>query len=318
MIIIFSTEADYDSQSVIGWLSFLNEDYVLISSLNNELKGDITFSIQNLQPLLRVNGKKIDRENLKSVWFRRSSTVQLSQSIEEDCRQYLTREYQSYLDSIKYLLESNHSCLGSHSKGILNKLSVLNDAELCGLSIPETILSNCKKSVFEFIKSINGKVIVKAISDTITFERQGKVYTSYANEIGLDDLEEMELKEFPVLCQRKIEKEFEIRTFYLESEFYSMAIFSQMDESASTDFRASQSKKKVRKVPFQLSGQIENKLQKLMTKIGLNTGSIDLIRSSDGQTYFLEVNPAGQIGMTSKPCNYYLEKKIAHYLSENP
>ena len=53
-----------------------------------------------------------------------------------------------------------------------------------------------------------------------------------------------------------------------------------------------------------------------MKKVGLNTGSIDLIQSTDGQIYFLEINPAGQIGMTSKPCNYYLEKKIALYLRE--
>jgi hypothetical protein len=29
---------------------------------------------------------------------------------------------------------------------------------------------------------------------------------------------------------------------------------------------------------------------------------------------FLEVNPTGQYGMVSDPCNYYLDKKIAEYL----
>jgi hypothetical protein len=33
-----------------------------------------------------------------------------------------------------------------------------------------------------------------------------------------------------------------------------------------------------------------------------------------GEYVFLEVNPIGQFGMVSAPCNYNLEKKIAQYL----
>ncbi|HEY0036114.1 MAG TPA: hypothetical protein VGB66_05465, partial [Longimicrobium sp.] len=46
----------------------------------------------------------------------------------------------------------------------------------------------------------------------------------------------------------------------------------------------------------------------------MRTGSIDLIRTRDGRHVFLEVNPAGQFGMVSHPCNYGLEKKVAEYL----
>lgn len=48
-----------------------------------------------------------------------------------------------------------------------------------------------------------------------------------------------------------------------------------------------------------------------MRIISLETGSIDLILTKDGLFIFLEVNPVGQFGMTSYPCNYYLEKLIA-------
>lgn len=94
-----------------------------------------------------------------------------------------------------------------------------------------------------------------------------------------------------------------------------MAIFSQMEETAAVDFRANENKSKVRKVPFLLPKQQEEKLHQLMQSLGLNTGSIDIIQAKDGDFYFLEVNPAGQIGMTSIPCNYYLEKHIAEFLA---
>lgn len=51
-----------------------------------------------------------------------------------------------------------------------------------------------------------------------------------------------------------------------------------------------------------------------MADLDLNCGSIDMILGNDGLYYFLEVNPVGQFGMVSGPCNYYLERKIANFL----
>ena len=55
-------------------------------------------------------------------------------------------------------------------------------------------------------------------------------------------------------------------------------------------------------------------MAKLMKDLELNTGSIDFIKTKQGRFVFLEVNPVGQYGMTSYPCNYHLDKKIAEYL----
>jgi D-alanine-D-alanine ligase-like ATP-grasp enzyme len=52
-----------------------------------------------------------------------------------------------------------------------------------------------------------------------------------------------------------------------------------------------------------------------MALLKLNTGSIDLIVNTTGEYIFLEVNPVGQFGMVSSPCNYYLEREIARFLS---
>ena len=51
-----------------------------------------------------------------------------------------------------------------------------------------------------------------------------------------------------------------------------------------------------------------------MEKVELETGSIDMILTKDGKYVFLEINPVGQFGMVSYPCNYFLEKAIAKTL----
>lgn len=51
-----------------------------------------------------------------------------------------------------------------------------------------------------------------------------------------------------------------------------------------------------------------------MNKINLNCGSIDILVDNNLNYFFLEVNPVGQFGMVSFPCNYNLENHIANYL----
>jgi D-alanine-D-alanine ligase-like ATP-grasp enzyme len=95
-----------------------------------------------------------------------------------------------------------------------------------------------------------------------------------------------------------------------------MAVCSQNHEQTKTDFRKYLSADKGinRYISFQLPDYIEIKLTKLMVGLGLETGSIDLILTNNGQFIFLEVNPVGQFGMTSAPCNYHIEKDIAQQL----
>lgn len=92
-----------------------------------------------------------------------------------------------------------------------------------------------------------------------------------------------------------------------------MAIFSQQTDQTSVDFRKYSRETPNRVVPFKLPVEIESKLKKVMSILGLNTGSIDLIYTLDSKFVFLEVNPVGQFGMVSYPCNYQIEQKIAKY-----
>ena len=51
-----------------------------------------------------------------------------------------------------------------------------------------------------------------------------------------------------------------------------------------------------------------------MDLLNLDCGSIDMILTPKNEYVFLEVNPIGQFGMTSYPCNFQLEKRIAEIL----
>src|SRR5690606_13836356 len=104
------------------------------------------------------------------------------------------------------------------------------------------------------------------------------------------------------------------RIFYLKEKTYAMAIFSQSNEQTKLDFSRYDYSYPNREDPFQLPVDIENKNIKMMKRIDLNCGSIDMILTPENEFVFLEVNPVGQFGMVSYPCNYNLENILAKTL----
>jgi glutathione synthase/RimK-type ligase-like ATP-grasp enzyme len=143
------------------------------------------------------------------------------------------------------------------------------------------------------------------------YKKENAWVMGYTEEINIADLGKFDNDFFASLVQTKIEKKLEIRSFFLIDTFYSMAIFSQTNPQTSTDFRKYDDSLPNRTVPFNLPGKIEKKLRRLLKKLQLNTASIDLLIDKKGDYIFLEVNPVGQFGMVSIPCNYHLEKRIA-------
>jgi ATP-GRASP peptide maturase of grasp-with-spasm system len=197
----------------------------------------------------------------------------------------------------------------SLNKAYTNKIENLYLAKSYGLSIPSTLISTSSSEINQF-QMKHKRIITKPIYEVPTFIIDDNVF-HFKYDLLKNDISESTI--FPSLIQEYIEKEYEIRSFYLAGVFYSMAIFSQNDQKTKIDFRNYNDKIPNRKVPYILPKIIERKLRKVFKKLELNTGSVDIIKGLDGQYYFLEINPVGQFGMVSFPCNYFLEEKIVNY-----
>ena len=160
--------------------------------------------------------------------------------------------------------------------------------------------------------SFDSRIITKAISDFV-IEKSGKNFFSFTEEIFYDKIDFSQ----PIsnsLFQELIEKEFEIRTFYFNNNFYSSAIFSQLSTKTKLDFRNYDKLNPNRVVPYKLPTNLENKLRKLMAILNLNSGSFDFAVDKFGNHILFEINPVGQFEQVLIPCNYSLTKDIAMFL----
>jgi glutathione synthase/RimK-type ligase-like ATP-grasp enzyme len=185
---------------------------------------------------------------------------------------------------------------------------VLDIAIQIGLNVPQTIITNGAEQLRNFVPSTNK--ISKTIGEIITeVNTEKKSVTQFrTKKVDLNIIPEFF---FPSLFQERLIKQFEIRSFIIKKRIYSMAILSQADENTKDDFRNYDTSKKIRYVPFKLPNEIVSKLFKLSKLLKLSTCSVDLVKCTSGNIYFLEVNPIGQFGMVSEPCNYYIERQIA-------
>jgi ATP-GRASP peptide maturase of grasp-with-spasm system len=320
MLFIISENLDISTNDVIDWLECTPK----ILRVNNlSLKINL-IDYKKKEILFTYKDEIINSKKISSFWFRRGNI--LNQNIENliidvenlnnKVYYHLSAEWEELVRffSNKFLIDEKVVSLGSYNSKD-KKLGQLFEAQKCGLRIPKTLITTSKQELIEFKKSCQNKIITKGISSSPSFTFNNISLEGYTEEVSLEFIEQLSLEFFPSLFQENIDKQLEIRTFFLKDTFYSMAIFSQNDEQTKTDVRKYNDEKPNRTVPYKLPKEIEIKLQSFMLCMNLDTGSIDLIVDNDDNYYFLEVNPNGQFGMVSTPCNYYIERDIAKLLT---
>lgn len=307
MILIITEEADLSTSLVIDWLLFFKIKFIRINE-NDELK--VVFNEGNIK--IVTNNCSFYISELKGVWYRRGFLNLKIKSVDKGTiDEFRKNEFIKLKEFIYYKL-SKIPHINKFFNSDVNKLIVNDIAKSLGILVPfERILNN--KIDLERINDIDD-YITKSITGSLIFDYKDFYLVGYTSKINKKD--KLPNVFFPSLIQKYIPKKYELRIFFLHGEFYVMAIFSQKDEKTKIDFRNYNKVKPNRNVPFKLPMEVEKKLTELMNKLDLNCGSIDMICTPKNEFVFLEVNPIGQYGMVSNPCNYYLHEKIASFFNK--
>lgn len=315
MILILSNSIDQITNDVIDWLDYKNQGYMKITS-KSIYNSNISISFENDIFFNQF-------QNVKVVWFRRwggeakedFETIENQHDRETLAIRTIDKLFHENLSVISeyfFFILRNKKWLTNPRQVRVNKLIVLEKAIKAKLIIPISLLTNEKHILGKFIDN-KISVITKPVADSMYIPFETDLYASYTSNICKEHINQLTSIDF---FQEEIIKEFEIRSFYIYEKFYSMAIFSQRDNKTKLDFRRYNKTKPNRNVPIQLPKSIEIKLTKLIKSLKLDTCSVDLIKTTNNNYIFLEINPVGQFGMVSHPCNYNLEKIVAEQLTK--
>ena len=329
MIVIFSRGDDISTRDVENKLTNMSQDVVVIEPTAamerfSEISNDgIIFQSSD--------GKRYNLLDATACWWRRAG-IGMNNLVDEVPKKMVAGEQdlsmilhgprnhfnEEFVDLKEYIYDTIYKkCprhIGNPRRMGLNRLYTLDMAKEIGLMVPDyAVITNYNQ--LEKLDNISDKFVSKAISNGIYDFFGHDAYYSYTEARDKADFANKDVKLFPSLVMSLVEKSFEIRSFYLNGKFYSMAIFSQRNKQTAVDFRKYCSELPNKNEPFKLPDDVEEKLDKLYKKLDLNTGSADFMVDKDGNYVFLEINPVGQFQMTSLPCNYNLEQKIANYLA---
>jgi len=316
MILILSTRHDINTNGIIEWLRHFNAPFFRLNDediLNGNVQ--ISFNLSENSFIIRTSVKEFNIQDVKVVWFRKFGFLNSYEKFfntfdkTSNLKSYSYAEFDKIRKLLFKLLENKKWLY--FKKNMPSKIEVLMVAKKNGLKTPKTIIANNKSDVQNNF-SDEEKIITKSLGEAIRINLLNSETPLLTQKFNLQELQHN--KFFPSLFQEYIDKKIELRIFYLEGNFYSMAMFTQGNIKTSIDFRNYDYDKPPRRVPFQLPKNIEKKLNNLMKELGLNTGSIDMIYTKKKEYYFLEVNPSGQFGMTSVPCNYPINQEVAKFL----
>lgn len=324
MILIFSTAKDPSTLDVMRWINHLSDAKVVRINADETYRVDLTFADDDYQ--VRVDEECFRLSDVSSAWLRKGDFWfrGLFPPVEASPSQVLTAhlnktfqlEDRRLREHFHHVLAKRCAVLGSASGSSPNKLIVLELARELGLRTPPFRVTNRLENAQALLRS-GASYVTKAMSDGLyLFDVQESKagYFTYTERLEPSCLEGLEERIGPSFFQQCVDKAFELRVFFLDRVFRSVGIFSQSDEQTQVDYRKYNLARPNRVIPFQLPREIQDKLSRLADRLGLNTGSIDLIVDKSGEYYFLEVNPVGQFGPLSEACNLSIERLIAERL----
>ncbi|SDQ68410.1 ATP-grasp ribosomal peptide maturase, MvdC family [Chryseobacterium soldanellicola] len=255
------------------------------------------------------NGNTVSSKEIKAVWHRKAWKISVPEELDEDYEKIFLNEYGSLRYNLLTILEdlpwSNPYEKERKIDG--NKMYQLKIAQKNNLIIPKTLFSNNEEKITQFFyEHCNGKAVAK-LHGVISKSMSGENFlsTTIIDENNLEFISDITY--CPMIFQPYIEKEYELRIVYVDGEFFT----GKINNSENADWRVSQGNVWSK---YNLPENIKADLTSMMKEMGLYVGAIDMIKSTNGNYYFLEVNPQGEWGMLQKELNFPIAETIADNL----
>lgn len=289
--LLFTNKQDLTCDFIIQELKNRNLDYI---RLNTEDIPEISFTqiFEGGGSEIRLDERPVILANIVSAYFRRPNTPQMqNQELSESSKAYCIDEWSYLLRSI--YLELDQKWFSHPNKIILaeDKPKQLRLAQKLGFNVPNWVVTNSKKDVAFLFKL--GPVIAKPFRHALIKEGQNEsiIFTSTIQSFEAICSKELQLA--PVIFQRKIIKDCDLRVTVVDDSIFAVKIDSQLFPETETDWRHTSVEKLDHQI-VDLETNLSQKCISIVKSLGLRYGAIDLVLDKNGTYWFLECNPNGQ------------------------
>lgn len=252
---------------------------------------------------IQTNGRIINVESIRSVWWRRPAEFGLPLDLSEQERAFATDEINQTLRGLWDTLDCYWISHPEHIRRASWKGAQLQRAAQLGFDVPRTLITTDPDEVRAFYHACQGQMIFKVLSDP--FLAAQKVAQKYPDQpppeaygtattlVSEDELALLDgVRLVPCLFQEYIPKQVELRVTVIGDELFAAEIHSQSHPKTQIDWRHYDVDIPYRKAS--LPDDVAARCMALVKSYQLNFSALDLILTPDGRYVFIENNPNGQ------------------------
>lgn len=247
-------------------------------------------------PILTIADNQFHPFDISSVVFRRPKPIDLKVGKDSAEQNHVNQEWAESIEGFlahlapsKWLNHPAQNVLASH------KMEQLSRAKKFGLLIPNTIVTQREDDLLKFWKESNESIITKplALGFLERFPEQEST-NIYTNVVSIEILKKAlpSLKNCPTLFQEAFHKKIDVRITVVDTHCTAVSITNS--SSSKIDIRRDNMRDVQYKI-IELPTSVKAGIFSLLKSYGLRFAAIDMvINITNGQWYFLEINPNGQ------------------------
>lgn len=311
-VLILSSRTDFSCDYVIARLAALGRPYL---RLNTEDLPSYEITLDPLRKEFQCKIKNtsflVSAENLRSVWFRRSVYLRDSgASIPSSADEQIARmQWAAFIRGLMLFDQARWFNHPGATYSAEQKMLQLSVAKEVGFSVPHTLITNDPTNAASFRSE---RLAVKGVDTIIAYESGAEVF-AFTNILPKARLTTESLRAFPVIVQEAMLPKIDIRVTVIGDSVFAASI-TRDGCGVEGDWRSD--KAGLCYSRHLLPSAIEGLCFKLMDRLGLRFGAIDLVqRSSD--YFFLEINPTGEWAWLVDATGMKIDEAIARALTSS-
>lgn len=296
-VVVLTSETDVEVDPVIAELSRREVPVfrfdVAYFPLNSVL--DARNGGRGWQGRLTAYDRAIDLSSVRSVWHRRPTVFKFDGAMPLRQQQFAFHEARRGVGGVLYALPDavwvNHPEREATADFKPYQLAV---AAASGFHVPRTIITNDPAAARGFHDEMGGAVVYKTLSyPQLVLDGDLPGQSIMTRRVEPQHLESLErVRHTACMFQELVPKLADIRVIVAGERLLAAEIHSQRSTRTSVDYRAAF--EDLTYARHSLPESVESSCHRLMGRLGLLAGAIDLVHRTDGEYVFLEVNPSGQ------------------------
>jgi MvdD-like protein with pre-ATP grasp domain/ribosomal protein S6-L-glutamate ligase RimK-like protein len=299
MILILTEPFDPHADHIINLLNARGAEFVRFNPADFPARASLSVGYApdgQIRSLLRLQEATIDLAQLQSVWNRRPRPSVPHEEIQDGAtRQFVAHECHTFVQDLWNALPC--CWLPGRPAAIHRaqlKVSQLRLAAQLGLELPPTLITTNREEFLDFYGEHNGNVVSKLAGFSFDQTVGANAFCRYTEVVSKRDVAYAASVQYcPMIFQAYVPKRVELRITVVGREVFAAEIHSQHTNHTRHDWR----RYDISETPHfthELPPEVQERCVRLVEKLELCYGAIDMILTPDGRYVFIEVNPNGQ------------------------